>query len=242
MKAYHLLRNIRISLLALSLIVLPPPAGALFGAGDIVYDPSNFGQNVMTAARALQSNLNEALQIANQLRQIEMEVKNSTTFPQSVWGDVQADLNQLTQLMQSSSAINYAMQNLSTQFKQLYPGYQAPANYEQEYQAWTANSLEGIGKALEAAGEQNRMFAAENARIGQIETGSDSAVGQLQALQANNMLAAQVVEQMQKLRQLQMAEMQAQTAYMATQIQDQAAEKAAIKRWLDSGKNYQPIN
>ena len=229
-------------LLALSLVVLPPPASALFGAGDMVFDPSNFGQNVLTAARALQSNINEAMQIANQLRQIEIEVRNLASFPAGVWGDIQADLDQLTQLAQSSGAISDAMQNLSTQFQQLYPGYQAPTNYEQEYQAWTTNSLEGIGKALEAANQQNQMFATESARTEQIETKSDSAVGQMQALQAGNMLAAQVVEQMQKLRQLQMAEMQAQTAYMATQIQDQAAEKAAIKRWLDSGRNYQPMN
>ena len=73
-------------LLALSLVVLPPPASALFGAGDMVFDPSNFGQNVLTAARALQSNINEAMQIANQLRQIEMEVKNLASFPAGVWG------------------------------------------------------------------------------------------------------------------------------------------------------------
>ena len=130
------------------------------------------------------------------------------------------------------------MQNLSTQFQQRYPGYQAPTNYEQEYQAWTNNSLGGIKTALETANRQNKMFDGENANMQQIKARSDSAVGQMQALQTSNMLAAQVVEQLQKLRQLQMAEMQAQNLYMATQIQDQAAEKAAVKRWLDSDKGY----
>jgi len=242
MKAYHLLRNIQSSLLTLSLAVLPPPASAVFGVGDIVYDPANYSQNVLTAVRALQSNLNEAQQIANQLRQIEMEVKNLANFPAGVWADIQADLNQLTQLAQSSGAISYTMQNLSTQFKQLYPGYQAQTNYEQEYQAWTNNSLESIRTALETANRQSQVFEEEKADMRKIENMSDSAEGQMQVLQTGNMLTAQLVEQMQKLRLLQMTEMQAQTAYMATQIQDQAAEKAAIKRWLDSGKNYKPIN
>lgn len=134
------------------------------------------------------------------------------------------------------------MQNLSAQFKQLYPGYQAPTNYEQDYQAWTNNSLESIRTALETANRQSQVFEEEKADMRKIETLSDSAEGQMQVLQTGNMLAAQLVEQLQKLRLLQMTEMQAQNAYMATQLQDQAAEKAAIKRWLDSAKNYKPIN
>ena len=235
--SYHF-RPLLAGLLALSLVVSPPPARALFGVGDIVFDPSNFGQNVLTAMRALQSNVNEAQQIAYQLQQLEMEVKNLATFPQGVWGNIQADLDQLKQLAQSADAISYAMQNLSTQFQQLYPGYQAPTNYQQEYQTWTNNSLEGIEKALEAANRQSRIFEEENTRMGQIKSMSDSAVGQMQALQTGNMLAAQVVEQLQKLRQLQMAEMQAQNLYMAAQIQDKAAEKAAVKQWLDSDIGY----
>jgi P-type conjugative transfer protein TrbJ len=233
---------IRSGLLVFVLGALPPPVGALFGAGDIVYDPSNFSQNILTAARALQSNINEALQIANQLRQIEMEVRNLAAFPQSVWGDVQGDIRQLTSLMESGQAISYAMRNLSGEFQRLYPGYKAPENYEEAYGEWTNNTLAGAQKALEAANEQNAMFSAEFARSGQIEALSDTAEGQMEALQAGNMLAAEVVGQLQKLRQLQMAEMQAQSAYMATEIEGQAAEKAAVKKWLDSGKNYVPVN
>lgn len=242
MNAYRLLRMIRSGLVVFVLSVLPPPVGALFGAGDIVYDPANYAENLLTAARALQSNINEALQIANQLRQIEMEVRNLAAFPQGVWGDVQADIRQLTQLMESGQAISYAMRNLSSEFQRLYPGYKAPENYEEAYGEWTNNTLTGAQKALEAANQQNAMFAAEFARAGQIEAMSDSAEGAMEALQANNMLAAEAVEQLQKLRQLQMSEMQAQSAYMATEIEDQAAQKAAVKKWLESGKNYVPVN
>ena len=238
MQTPYRFRQLLAGLLALSLIVLPPPASALFGAGDIVYDPSNFSQNVLTAARALQSNLNEVQQIANQLRQIEMEVKNLASFPAGVWGEIQSDLDQLKQLAQSSGDIGYTLQNLDVQFKQMYPGYQAPTNYEQEYQTWTSNSLEGIKTALETANRQSKEFPQEKVNMQQITGMSDSAVGQMQTLQAGNMLAAQLVEQMQKLRLLQMSEMQAQNLYMAQQIQDKAAEDAKIKQWLDSDIGY----
>jgi P-type conjugative transfer protein TrbJ len=230
------------SLITLSLTVLPPPASALFGVGDVVFDPSNYSQNVLTAARALQSNLNEVKQIANQLQQIEMEVKNLASFPAETWNEVQSDLDQLKQLAQSSKDIGTAMQTLSVQFKQMYPGYQAPTDYEKEYKTWIDNSMNGFSGAIDAANQHSKSLTAEADKTKAILNLSTSAEGQMQALQAGNMLAAQVVERLQELRQLQTIEVQSQNLYMATQIQDQAAEKAALKAWLDSAKNHKPIN
>ena len=75
------------SALALALAVpvalspmLASPAHAQFGFGRIVYDPSNYAQNVLTAARTLEqinnqitSLQNEAQMLINQARLIEAE-------------------------------------------------------------------------------------------------------------------------------------------------------------------------
>ena len=225
-------------LITLSLTVLPPPASAVFGVGDIVYDPANYAQNVLTAVRALQSNLNEAMEIANQLHQIEMEAKNLARLPQEAWDSVQADLKNLRELSQSSSGISYALQRLSTQFKEMYPGYQAPTHYEQHYQQWTNTSLDGINKALDAAKDQLNRFDQKSTDAQKLLDQSIAADGQLQALQAGNMIALQMVSGLQELQQLQALETQAQNLYMAAQIQNQAEEKAAIKKWLDSDIGY----
>ena len=227
-------------LLTLSLTVLPPPASAAFGVGDIVYDPTNYAQNVLTAVRALQSNINEAMEIANQLHQIEMEARNLARLPQEAWDSVRSDLNQLRQLAQSASGISYALQRLSTQFKEMYPGYQAPTHYEQQYQQWTDNSLNGIQQALKAAQQQSQQFEQESTNTQSLTDLSSTADGQMQALQAGNMIALQMVNQLQELRQLQVMEMQAQNTYMATQIQNDASEKAAVKNWLDRNKSFVP--
>ena len=234
-----LCRQLIAGLITLSLSVLPPPARALFGAGDIVYDPTNYAQNVLTAARALQSNLNEAMEIANQLHQIEMEARNLARLPQAAWDSVRADLNQLRQLAQSASGISYALQRLSTQFKEIYPGYQASTTYEQQYQQWTENSLTGIQQALKAAQQQSQQFEQESTNTQSLADLSSTADGQMQALQAGNMIALQLVDQLQALRQLQVMETQAQNLYMAAQLQNQAEEKAALKKWLDSDIGYQ---
>ncbi len=80
----------------------------------VVFDPTNFGQNVLTAARTLQSNINEAAQIAelvNQYNQMLTEyatmLTNLTSLPSSLKGQVEASLGSMladinTQFGQSS--------------------------------------------------------------------------------------------------------------------------------------------
>lgn len=80
----------------------------------VVFDPTNFGQNILTAARTLQSNINEAAQIAelvNQYNQMLTEyatmLTNLTSLPSSLKGQVEASLGSMladinTQFGQSS--------------------------------------------------------------------------------------------------------------------------------------------
>jgi len=59
--------------------------------------------------------------------------------------------------------------------------------------------------------------------------------GSLQALQAGNMIASQQIDQLQKLRQLYMAQMQAQNSYMAGQAQNQADQTDAVQTFMNQG-------
>jgi conjugal transfer/entry exclusion protein len=48
------------------------------------------------------------------------------------------------------------------------------------------------------------------------------------------MIAMQQVEQLQKLRQLQMSQIQAEAGFLASQQQTQSSQYAALKAWIDS--------
>src|SRR3546814_20138642 len=54
---------------------LPLPARAQFGG--IVYDPSNYAQNVLTAARSLQAVNNQIRQIENQAQSLINQAKRT---------------------------------------------------------------------------------------------------------------------------------------------------------------------
>jgi P-type conjugative transfer protein TrbJ len=60
---------------------------------------------------------------------------------------------------------------------------------------------------------------------------SQSARGRLQAIQAGNQIAAQEVQQMQKLREMMNAQIQNESLYYAQKIQRQAVDDAAAASW-----------
>ena len=218
---------------ALSFTLLQPASAQV-----MVFDPTNYAKNTLTELHTLQITMNQATQIANQLRQLAYEVQNLQNIPNGVWGQIRSDLNALTQIAKVGQSISYADGNLSGEFSQMYPGYVVPADYTRAYTQWGENALGGIQGALASAGLQSSQFASEDATFAQLQALSDGAVGHMQAIQVGNMIGIQQVQQLQKLRQLQMAQLQGEFGYLATQQQNDLSKFATLRAWLDSQKNY----
>lgn len=199
-----------------------------------VFDPINYAQNVLTRANTLKTTLNQATQIANQLQQIQLQVRSLRAIPRGLWGLIQADLAQLRAIVQRSQGLSYADQNLSSDFAQAYPGFAASTDYVAAYRQWTQKALGGIKTSLEDAGLQSRQLQSEDDVLAALQAMSDGATGHLQAMQVSNMIAVQQVQQLQKLRQLQMAQIQAQAGFLAAQQQNQSSQYAALKLWIET--------
>ena len=219
--------------LALSLALAKPAAAQI-----TVFDPANYVKSTLTELHTLQSTINQATQIANQLKQLAYQVQNLQNIPRGVWGQVQQDLSALTQIAKVGQSISYADGNLSAEFAKMYPGYVVPTNYTQAYTQWGNNALGGIQGALASAGLQSSQFASEDATFAQLQALSDGSVGHMQAIQVSNMIAIQQVQQLEKLRQLQMAQLQGELGYLATQQQNDLTKFAILRAWLDSQKTY----
>jgi len=213
---------------------LAVPSAAQF----TVFDPTNFVKNTMTELHTLQVTINQATEIANQLRQIAYEMKNLQNIPSGVWGDVRGDLSALTRVAKVGQSLSYADANLGSEFTAMYPGYVAPSDYTKAYQQWSNNALGGMRGALAVAGVQNTQLASEDGVLTSLQALSDGSTGHMQALQVGNMIAVQQVQQLQKLRELQMAQLQGEFAYMATQQQNDSAKEAILKSWIDSQGSY----
>lgn len=169
---------------------------------------------------------NSAQQVAQELQMYQNMVQNTLAVPNHLWSNVATDLNALKSIVQQGQAISFALSNVDAAFQQRYPGYRSPQNYQQAYRSWSEGSLDSIRGAMNAAGLQANNFATEAGFLDQLQMLAGSASGRLQALQVGNMIAVEQAKQMQRLRALQMAQMQAQSNYMAAQQQTEATDRS----------------
>ncbi len=72
-------------------------------------------------------------------------------------------------------------------------------------------------------------FQDENNRLSFLQQQAQNAQGQTQAIQASTQIASEMVSQQQLLRQTVMAQSNAQTAYYANQLQNEASSRAELE-------------
>jgi len=185
----------------------------------------NFGQSISQVVRQTTMVINQAKQISNQLQQL----KSIEVFSEGEWSSAIGLLTELQSVVQQGQGISYALESISEVFKETYPGYEAPTDYTADYQNWSNTTLDTIKGTLMSVGLQSNEFATENATLTSLRSISDSAVGQTQAIQAGNMINNEMISQLQKLRQIQMSQIQSQGTYMAYQVNKEAAGEANLE-------------
>ena len=93
--------------------------------------------------------------------------------------------------------------------------------FSSAYQSWSETNRDTIAGTLEAAGLTADQFSSEESHDGAVAVMSESADGQMKALQVGHQIAAQQVAQMQKLRGL----VSQQMTMMGTWYQSEQADK-----------------
>jgi P-type conjugative transfer protein TrbJ len=164
--------------------------------------------------------------VENQLTQISDMTKHGLIISDQLFGTVGSDIANLRQIVNTGQALSYTMGNMDSAFKVRFPGYQSSTNYGQSYQTWSQTSLDSTLGALKAAGLQNSQFDSDAALLKTLQQQSTSSVGRMQALEVGNQIAENQSEQLMKLRQLMMADMQSKAAYQGSLVQAEATKQA----------------
>jgi P-type conjugative transfer protein TrbJ len=221
---------------ALLLVVVTPADAQL-----VVVDPTNLVQNTISALKMIESVINEATMIANQLEQIRVLIQNTTNYPEGIWDrEALPRLLRLGRIIEQEQALAYTLANVDSLFRERYPGYRPVTDWSREYDSWTRTTLDTLRGTLNAVRLHGEDFAVEQARIDSLTALSDTAVGRMQAVQTGNMIAAEQVQQLVKLRQLVMAQVNAQNVYMASQANREAQRAATQSEWIRNGNTDAP--
>ena len=170
----------------------------------------------------------QVLMVENQLNQLADMAKHGITITNQLFGTVASDINNLNQIVKTGQSLSYTMSNLDGSFRLRFPGYSSSTNYGQSYQTWSQTSLDSTRGTLNAAGLQNSQFNSDEALLKTLQGQSQSAVGRMQAIEVGNQIAENQSEQLMKLRQLMMADIQSKAAYQGALVQAEATKQGAV--------------
>ena len=221
--------------------LVPAPAYAQFGG--IVYDPSNYAQNVLTAARTLEQINNQIRQLQNQATSLINEARNLASLPTSVLDPLQQQIRQTQQLLAQAQRISFDVQQIEREFTRQYSGQNLTGSQREMVQGaeerWK-NSVAAFEDALKVqAGAVSNIEGARSA-VQTIVTASQSATGALQAAQAGNQLLALQAQQLADLTATVASLGRAQSLDAANAAAAQAQAREQLRRFLAPGRGYVP--
>ncbi len=224
---------VRAMLLALPLtLVASAQAGGGF-ATEVTQILNNL-QLVQQYAQMLQAYIRQGEQLAQAVRDYAEQVRNGTALPGQLFGPIAAELQQLAGIVQQGRALAYSLGNLDAEFRARFKGHgYRGVEYLPEYADWAQTSLDTTLSALRAVGLQDQQLASEESVLAGLRTMARSAQGRMQAIQVTNQIAEQQVQQLQKLRQLMMADISAKAAWQAAQTQREMADTAAARQFFE---------
>jgi len=236
------------ALVAVSAIAfgVAPPAHAIFGVGDTVFDASNFIQNMLTAARALEQINNQVEQLQNEAQMLRNQARNLQGLDFSALSELKSTLAATNQLIQQAQGLAFNVSRMEDEFKRLYPesfsasmsGAQMAGDARQRWR----NSLEALRTATQVQSQAMQNFASDERALTDLVNRSQSATGALQAMQATNQLLALQSRQAIQAQQLQITQDRAAALEQARQVVVQERAREVRRRFMGSGTSYTPYN
>jgi type IV secretion system protein TrbJ len=221
-------------------VSIPRAADAQF-FGGIVYDPSNYAQNLLTAVRTLTLINNQVKQLTNEAQMIVNQVKDLTNLPYTARAALNSRLSEIDALIKSAKSLAYDVAAIDAAFKSLYPeDYAAFSNAAMATDArkhWQEASR-ALHDAVLMQAKITETIAADLGTLDEIVTQSENAIGDLQVSQAANQLLALQAKQSMQTAHLLAVNARADALDRARQLQMEERARVLRARFLGDGVIY----
>ena len=222
-----------------ALAMLSPPARPEW----IVFDPNNYVQNVLTAARELQQINNQIQSLENQATMLINQAKNLASLPYSALAQLEASIQRTQQLLAQAQRIAYDVTTIDQAFTRVYPqSYSGSTSSPQliaDAQTRWQNSLAGFQDAMRVQAGVVQNLDSTKSQIDALISSSQSASGALQAAQSGNQLVALQTKQLADLTAVMAAIARAQSLEGARNVESQEQAQQQLSRFLNYGQGYQ---
>lgn len=189
---------------ALALAVTTRPAHAFLGVGDICANCATFAQQLIDYAKQAQQYLTQVSQLQTELNQYAQMVRQGLALPQSIWANVQGDIQQVRGLANAASLLTGnaggILSRLDTAGSYLNSVSMTPQQLSNQFSMWQTtfgNSADSMARTLGVQQGQEQSYTALQAAI---QAHSQTAAGQMQAIQAGNESLGLMNTQLQQIQ------------------------------------------
>ena len=215
-------RIISLMLAAGAVSLMPtPPADALLGVGDVVLDPTNLVQNILTATHTLEQLNNQIVQLQHEAQMLVNQAEDLKRLDYASIEHLKRLLERIDTLMRTAGEVSYEIQASERQYAEAFPQtYQDLSNAEilSEAADQVRISRDALRASIQVQSAIVTSIADARETLTDLVDESQAATGNLSVAQAGNQLMALVIEQQMQMQQL----MAAYTTLFRSAITQQA--------------------
>ena len=234
-------RIIAALLLAAAPMTIAPPAHAIFGIGDIVIDPSNLAQNILTAANTLEQINNQVKQLQNEADMLINQATNLVRTGYNPQAEINRLLNEISVLMDRARSVSYVVSETDRLFQE---------NFPEDYSAWSrtqmATAAEMQWVSARSAFNDTLLVQSQIVQTLKADTSSLDAMlaetaiaeGNLSVSQTGNQIAALGVKQTMQMQEMMAAQYRADALARARDLQIEREGREKLARFVGGASAY----
>ncbi len=211
----------------------------------IVFDPSNYAQNVLTAARTLEQITNQITSLQNEAQMLINQAKNLASLPYSALQTLQQNVQRTQQLLSQAQGIAFNVQQIDQMFTQKYGNVSMSTTDKQmvaDARSRWQNTVGGLQDAMRVQAGVVSNIDTNRTQMSALVSQSQGATGALQATQAGNQILALQSQQLSDLVALLASNGRASALTEAERTAAAEQGREQRRRFLTPGSGYQPGN
>ncbi len=228
-----------VATLTLGLPAISPASAQIFGG--IVYDPTNYAQNLLTATRTLTMINNQIKQLTNEAQMIVNQVKDLTSLPYTARAALNARLVAIENLIKTAKGLAYDVASIDAQFTSMFPeDYSTTPNATMaaDARAHWREASRAFHDAMLMQAKIAETISADMGTLDEIVAQSEGAIGDLQVSQAANQLLALQAKQAMQTAELFAVASRADALDRARQLQMEERARVHRTRFIGDGIIY----
>jgi type IV secretion system protein TrbJ len=244
-----MIRRSRAALFAATILSMPVAFSPVFvtpaAAQWVVYDPTNYVQNVLSAARALEQINNQIQSLQNEAQMLINQARNLASLPYSSLQQLQQSVQRTQALLGQAQRIAFDVQQIDQAFQSQYGNISLSTSDQRlvsDARSRWQNTVGGLQDALRVQAGVVGNIDTNRAEMAALVGQSQGATGALQATQAGNQLLALQAQQIADLVAVVAANGRAQALVDAERAAAAEQGREQRRRFLTPGSGYQPGN